>query len=43
MRQEELHEQAVPANVNCSTLTRVQGKCSTEVVVMFRQDKTVLM
>ena len=43
MRQEEHHEQAVPAMVNCSTLTRVQEKCSVEATVVFRQDKTVLM
>jgi hypothetical protein len=43
VRQEEPQEQAIPATVNCSTLTRVQGKCSAAATVMFRQDKTVLM
>jgi hypothetical protein len=43
MRQEEPHEQAIPAMVNCSTLTRVQEKYSAEVVVMFREDEIVLM
>jgi hypothetical protein len=36
---EELHKQATPAKVNCSTLTRIERKCSGEPAAAFRQWK----